>query len=174
MTALRNYIYSLMAQAHLSVMYKCHHAAYALCVCVCVYVCVCVCMCMCVCACVCVCVCVCVKYTAQYVPIAYILLFHIGACPLPPAPSNGYLVNSPSRTTVNSSVVFACDEGFQLTQGSYLICREDGFWDGLRPVCAQSSVTGEQSTRDLWPCVRICFNNCLIKGSGPLVHYVHL
>ena len=86
----------------------------------------------------------------------YILLFNYavvtmpctacptGACPLPPPPTNGYLVNTPSSVTVKSSVVFACDEGFQLTQGGYLTCREDGFWDGKKPACAQSSAAASE------------------------------
>lgn len=60
------------------------------------------------------------------------------SCGLPESPGNGSFVGS--EFTLDSTVVYQCNEGFQLAAGqpTTTVCQEDGLWSNLgRPPACQ-------------------------------------
>jgi len=63
-------------------------------------------------------------------------------CGLPDSVTNGqYSLGEQNRTTVNSTAVYNCDEGYQLMkEGEMLTCNLTGQWDKPTPACTGTNV----------------------------------
>ncbi|XP_052785537.1 CUB and sushi domain-containing protein 3-like isoform X2 [Mya arenaria] len=57
-------------------------------------------------------------------------------CGSPPNVTNASYISSPD-TTLNSSTVYSCNTGFQMTVTGTLLCESDGQWIGILPVCIE-------------------------------------
>ena len=117
-----------------------------------VYVCVCNCVCVCVCVCMlcfkraCVCMqvrlCMCMfaheplSASMHPCPLSYSHL-HAEACLLPEPPKNGYIVGMPDVVGEGTAIFFGCNTGYKLSQGGYVVCKANGFWEGDSPICVR-------------------------------------
>ncbi len=57
-------------------------------------------------------------------------------CDPPYEPKNG--VVQLRRATFGATVVFECDDGFELEGNRTLRCMQDGYWNGVEPKCKGS------------------------------------
>ena len=94
-----------------------------------------------VCVCKCVCVCACVLtilsvLVCTRVPPSYSHL-HAEACLLPEPPKNGYIVGMPDVVGEGTAIFFGCNTGYKLSQGGYVVCKANGFWEGDSPICVR-------------------------------------
>ena len=46
----------------------------------------------------------------------------------------------PEQIQNGTEVTFACTDGYALTKGGVLTCREDGIWQGILPECARKLI----------------------------------
>ena len=46
----------------------------------------------------------------------------------------------PDQIKNGTEVTFACTDGYALTKGGVLTCREDGIWQGILPECARKLI----------------------------------
>ncbi len=54
-------------------------------------------------------------------------------CDPPYVPKNGAI--QLRRATFGATVVFECDDGFELHGNQTLRCMQDGYWNGIEPKC---------------------------------------
>lgn len=65
--------------------------------------------------------------------IIYIYRILVIDCGVPPQPEHGKVIGSGHM--FNDSVMFVCDDGYQLNGNISSICSESGFWTRPIPTC---------------------------------------
>ena len=53
----------------------------------------------------------------------------------------------PEQIQNGTEVTFACTDGYALTKGGVLTCREDGIWQGILPECAPLEKMSQQYSK---------------------------